>query len=380
MESHQKINVCHLISGDLWAGAEVQVHNLLTALKSEPGLNVSAITLNRGKLADKLSGAGIQVTVVDESRNSFLRLLRLITNQLVDKEIDILHTHRYKENIIGALVKPKCKIKYLVQTVHGIAEPFRGLSGLKMGLYSRLNEYFRRKHFDVVLTVSDDIKHKLRLNTERPKIVTVHNAVDTALIKSRKTQAQVKKSLNIDVDRPVIGSAGRIVPVKGFEVFLEAARIVLKEKPLVRFVLAGDGPSRPKLQSLARKLGIEREFMFLGFREDIIDIINCLDIFVLPSYHEGIPMALLEAMALGKAVVATNVGGIKEIIEDNVSGLLVGSGDPRALALGCCKALDYPGLEARLGKAATKRVETRFSIPLQRVQVLALYREVTGHG
>lgn len=376
MGAYRKINVCHLISGDLWAGAEVQMYTLITSLKTVPELNVSAVVLNEGKLAAKLRDAGLEVSVIEESKNGFFRILNLLKKALEDKEIDILHTHRYKENIFGALLKKSSTVQHLVQTVHGISEPFKGIKMLKARFYSFLNLYYTKKYFDKVQTVSFDIQNELSKKIDPDRLVTIHNAIDPANITVTRATNEIRKELGIGNNQPIIGTAGRMVPVKGYNVFLDMAEIILAEIPEARFLLVGDGPLKKDLESKAKEMGLGNRVMFLGFRDDITDIINCLDIFVISSYHEGIPMVLLEAMALKKAIVATAVGGINEIIEKDISGLLVNSGDALALAEACIKILNNNNTRNRLESGAFKRMEEEFSIEIQKKWIVKIYNDL----
>ena len=352
------------------------MYTLVTSLKTVRELNISTILLNEGNLATKLRDVGLEVSVIEESKNGFFRILSLIKKTLRNKEIDILHTHRYKENILGAFLKKSGTVHYLVQTVHGIGEPFKGIKVLKARFYSFLDLYYTRKYFDKVQTVSFDIRNKLSDKIDPDRLVTIHNAIDPANIIITRATDEIRRELGMGNNQPIIGTAGRMVPVKGYNVFLNMAKIILKKTPEARFLLVGDGALKQELEDMAQKLGIEKEVKFLGFRDDIIDIINCLDIFVISSYHEGIPMILLEAMALKKAVVATAVGGINEIIENDVSGLLVKSGNAQALADSCIKVIDDGDVKNKLENGALKRINKEFISKIQRDAVVEIYHEL----
>lgn len=372
------MKVCHLISGDLWAGPEVQVHALLVSLATVPYLDISAIILNEGRLSENLRKAELDVKVIEESKHSFFGLLSLISKKLKGKEIDILHTHRYKENVLGGLLKRKCKVKHLVQTVHGIDEPFKGIKRLKVELYTKLNNYFTKNYFDKVLTVSFDIQKKLSRMIARDKLITIHNAINTSRLRVERPASEVKAEFKISKDAPIIGSVGRMVPIKGYDVFLETAKLILEVNPEIQFILAGDGPLKSELEESATNMGLESAVKFIGFRNDILDIINCFDIFVLSSYHEGIPIVLLEAMALNKAIVSTRVGGIEEIIEDNISGFLVESGDAEGIASVCMKLLDNAQIRGKVATEAKKRVAEEFTVEIQKERVLKFYNELVN--
>ncbi|UCE67740.1 MAG: glycosyltransferase [Candidatus Zixiibacteriota bacterium] len=376
MGTDKKINVCHLISGDLWAGAEVQMFTLVAALNKAPELNVSAIVLNEGKLVSELRNAGIEVAVIDESQYGFLQILRRAKKILGGKNIDILHTHRYKENILGALLRKNAVVSHLLQTVHGTGEPFKGIKLLKALLYSLLDRRYSRKYHDKIHTVSLDIKNEIGAWISPDKIAAIHNAVDPANIVVSKTASEIRYKLGIKGNEFIIGSAGRMVPIKGYDIFLDMAKIISADLPHARFLLVGDGPIKMKLENKAREMNLENKVIFSGFRDDIIDIINCFDIFVISSHNEGIPMVLLEAMAMKKPIVATAVGGINEIIENDVSGLLVAPGDARSLADSCIKIFNDLDQREKLGIEAKNRIEVEFTVDIQKNRMLKLYQEI----
>jgi len=349
------------------------MYTLTMALKAVPDISISAIVLNEGKLAVELHKAGIETTVIDESQYGFFSILRQIKDNMKGKDIDILHSHRYKENILGSLLKRDGLVKYLVQTVHGLGEPFTGIKILKTKIISWLNIYFTNKYYDKVITVSNDIQGQLQNKINPEKMITIHNSIDAAKTKPIKPPSDIKKEFGIDENMPVIGSVGRMVPVKGFDLFLKAAKKISESKPDIRFLLVGDGPMKTELEVQAKELGLGSKVIFPGFRNDVIDIINCFDIFIISSYHEGIPMVVLEAMALGKAIVSTSVGGMVEILINGESGLLIDSGNFSALAEGCLKVFESSSLKSKLQRKACERIEEKFDINAHIIRINKLY-------
>lgn len=376
MGKDREIRVCHLISGDLWAGAEVQAFTLIRSLSAVTDLKISAVILNEGKLAEKLREEGIEVSIIDERKHNFFKIKSLLARMLEGKKIDILHTHRYKENVLGGLVKNRCEIKGLIQTVHGVQEGFSGIKQLKMKFYMNLNDDLTRKRFSKVIAVSQDIAGRLREKFGDQKVVTVHNAIDTSLIKISRSAEEIKRELGISEDLAVIGTAGRLVPVKGYDLFLKVAKLILGKHPRTTFVIAGDGPLKEELCEMVDSLGIGANVVFTGFRDDVLDLVNAFDIFLVTSVHEGIPMSVLEAMAMRKAVVSTAVGGIPEIIEDNISGLIADPGNTEDLAERCLSVLEDHELRSNIGRNAERRIVLEFSTDRLRERVIRLYKEI----
>ena len=378
MGTNRKIKICQLISGDLWAGAEAQMFTMVKGLRDIPDLSLSAIILNEGRLAEKLREEPFDVTVIDERKNGFRAILKELQKTLAGRNIDIVHSHRYKENILAGMLKKKGHVGHLVQTVHGLFEKLSGIKKIKMATISQINYYFSRRYFDRIVPVSFDIKNGLAGRLDSAKMTVIHNAINAGSIKANRGVSAVKAELNIEPKQPVIGTAGRLVPIKGYDLFLDMAKIILETRPDAVFWLIGDGPLKQQLQARAANLDLSDKVKFLGFRDDIVDLLNCLDIFVISSHHEGIPMVLLEAMALKRAITATAVGGINEIIENGKSGILVNPGDAPALAQACLGILDDDNRRQTLGDGAASRIAEEFSIDIQTRRMLELYREVAA--
>ncbi|MFH2035005.1 MAG: glycosyltransferase [Candidatus Zixiibacteriota bacterium] len=373
MATDRKIKICFLISGDLWAGAEVQAYQMLESLLSFSDLELSAVLLNHGVLADRIRQLGIDLTVIEESQNGFFSILRQLKDKFRGQSIDILHTHRYKENILGAHLKKNCEIKRLIQTVHGMPEKFTCLKKLRMNLYGKLNGYYSRKRFYKIICVSNEMYNDLLNLYPREKLMVMHNAVNLNNI----TPDDVDPAYNFGVDLPsealLIGTAGRMVPVKSYDFLLKVAQKVIEKFQSTYFILAGEGPLQSELEAFSAELGIKENVKFVGFQNDINSFLGKLNIFVMSSVHEGIPMILLEAMAMQKPVVATGVGGIKEVIEDNISGILTPYGDADSMAQKIIDLIANKEVRNQLGISARKRIADRFSSESQKKKLYELY-------
>jgi L-malate glycosyltransferase len=376
----QKIKVCHIISGDLWAGAEVQMYTLAQSLSADPRISLSVIALNDMELAAKLRKIPVEITVVDEARHGFREIVNQAFGALKNKSIDILHSHRYKENILAALLKKRLGINYAVQTVHGAAEPMSGIRKVKARIYETINRYYTRRYFDRIITVSSDLQNQLKSKYPPNRLINIHNSVNNANLKITKDRNELLKEFGIEQDAIVIGTAGRMVPIKGYDIFLEMSRIIATECPKARFLLVGDGPLLGDLKTQAANLGLSDKVILPGFRSDIPDILNALDIFVISSHHEGIPMIVLEAMALNLAMVSTAVGGIKEIIEPEISGLFAEPANPEDLAEKCLRIISDPSLRRRIQVAAGKRIENEYSANIQKERLIDLYIQLMTKG
>jgi glycosyltransferase involved in cell wall biosynthesis len=371
----QPLSVCHVVSGDCWAGAEVQVATLVRALCRQDEVRVSAITLNEGRLADELHKAGALVKVIAESRNSFARILAEAVPFVRQQGVQVLHSHRYKENLLAQLLALRCGVPVKVQTKHGMPEPFAGWKSLRQAVVQRLDRWTGRLSADAVIAVSAGMETELRRIYGARKVVTIRNGIDTANVNSSYTREEAKALLGC-TSAPVIGIVGRLEPIKRIDLFLKMAEIVKVQQPDAQFVVAGEGSLRQSMISFARQSGLAANVQFLGHREDIHNVIRAMDVLVMCSDHEGLPMVLLEALWLGVPVVGRDVGGIREVLQDSRNGLCVATAAPEDLAAACLRLLCDRPLGEFLCRSGARTIEQEFSAESNAGAIFRLYREL----
>jgi glycosyltransferase involved in cell wall biosynthesis len=226
---------------------------------------------------------------------------------------------------------------------------------------------------DRYIAVSREVARRLRQTYQIPgrKIQVIHNAVSVASF-TRPDHAALRLQWLGTTNRPVILTPARLDKQKGHSYLLEAATQV----PDALFVLAGDGAERRALETQTRALGLEQRVIFLGYRQDIPDLLASCDLFVLPSLFEGLPLSVLEAMAAGKPVIASAIGGTDEAVVHGETGLLVPPGDSTALAAAVRTLLADPALAQRLAAAGKARVQQEFSAETMVQRVTQVYDEL----
>jgi len=349
---------------------------MMTALQRSPRFEVSAITLNPGPLADRIAAHGIPVVIIPEQSHSFLAIAREVRRVLGEGRPDIIHAHRYKENLLAALVTGGGRTSRLVQTVHGVLERPDGRLGLKATMIHALNSAVQALCYHRVLAVSRDIEARLRHRRNSARITYVANGIELSTARSTVDRLVTRRSLGVGPDDVLIGTVGRLVPIKGLEVMLAVAARLAVDAPRAKFVVVGDGPLHSTLLEQAAVLGIGDRVTFTGHRTDVPDLVAALDIFLMTSWHEGMPLALLEAMAQSRAVVATRVGGVPEVVEDGVSGLLATAGDATQLADRCGRLIASDELRATMGSAGRRRVQSAFSSEMLLDRLSSIYADV----
>jgi len=369
--------VCHIASGDRWAGAEAQLAILVRQLALDPSIELNAIILNQGRLANELAEAGIPIRVIPESERSFLAIFSEASKFLKSTQTQIIHSHRYKENLAAAMLAQCCGIDYVVRTQHGLPEPFTGLRRFRQYALQRLDRVVAQVATDRVISVTAEMKSRLSHYISPSKIVVIHNGINIANIGAPLTKEQAKHSLGIAASVPVIGTVGRLERIKRLDIFVAAAQHIRKKVPDSMFIIAGEGEQKKILQDQLYRARLQDAILLLGYREDVIKVLSAMDVFVLCSDHEGLPIALLEALALRIPVVARKVGGIPEVIEDAISGILIESARPEELAAGCIKAIFDTMLRTSL-TAGSRAAIQRFTVQSTAAQVVALYKSLVA--
>ena len=212
------------------------------------------------------------------------------------------------------------------------------------------------------------------------KVRLVPNGIDLGRFAPRPASGALRASLGLPPSGPVALSIGRHVAEKGYRHLVAAAGLMARTRPGAHWILVGDGELRGELEAQARGLGLESRMHFAGWRDDVADLLALADVFVLPSESEGFGRVLVEAMAMSRAVVATAVGGVPDIVLAGQTGLLVGPADPAALADAVGALLDDPARAARLGAAGRARAESTFSLGAHVDAVERVYEEILGRG
>jgi sugar transferase (PEP-CTERM/EpsH1 system associated) len=236
------------------------------------------------------------------------------------------------------------------------------------------------KMADAVVTVSDELRRSLLANVRVPedKIVRIPNGVDPDRFRSAPDRRLARRKLGLPTNARIVGSVGRLDPVKDYGTLLRAFARVHASQPQTWLVLAGDGSDGPMLRALARELRIEDRVRFLGFRDDVPEILAALDVFALTSLTEGMSNSLLEAMGSGLPCVATRVGGNEEIVVEGMTGLLVPPKDAESLSAALSYVAADPALCELLGSTGRRRVESEFGLPTMVARYESLWESVAA--
>jgi len=308
----------------------------------------------RDAASQKLEANGVKMFYIDKGKYSFANVGAL-AEVVRQEKIDLLHLHGYSAANFGRLAARQC----------GIPNVMHEWAVLKTLPHQFVMDRLLRTKTDIAVGVSQSVREFLVEGRSVPldKTRVVWNGVNLNNFKTaapEKVQA-FKEKFGIAPQQKVIGTVTRLREEKGNRYFIEAAPQVLREFSNARFVIVGDGPVRNELEALAKKLNLDGKLHFAGFVSEVAVALAAMDIYVMPSLTEGFPFALAEAMAAGKTVAVSNVGGMKEMVQHEENGLLVPPANSAALSAALVRLLKIPTLSQHLGDAARKRSQ-EFSV------------------
>ncbi len=373
-----KVKVLHLTEGLRWAGMEAHVYNLLTGLAQRGDIEVECVTFHEGSLVKKLQEKGVKTVVCPRNRKIDSILFFKLVMYFLKSQPQILHLHGYLAIFYGIPASFLARVPLKVATFHA-----KGISLNEKRGYRRFDFYLWLAYLMIKMSctyfiaVSEDVFRShvkfRKIPPERMKVV--HNGISIEDVKSHRSNI-TRKDLGISDSCFIVGMVGRVDENKGHIFLLKAAKKILSERKNAHFIIIGDGPLEMELKQFCRTKALDNYVHFLGFQENILDYLCLLDVMVIASMHEGVPYALLEAMANRVAIIATNVGGIPEVIQNGVNGLLIPPKDPEVIARSITRLLDNQTMRMRLSIAALKILNDRFSQATMVQSTIGIYREL----
>lgn len=365
------LSVMHVIGNVARGGAEQHLLELVRALKAQQ-IAVEVVCPRSGPLTEGLRAEAVLVHEIemvrpwshDEylfNRDAYSALATLFKQ----RQPALVHSHLYPAHLHASLAAQQSDIPAIVQTAHTLI--------VRSG-ESLLSALVPVHTIAVSRTVAELLK---RGGVPEERIEVIYNGIGPEHLELPDQELLARLHQQLDIQQGfVVGTVARLSPEKGLDVLLHAVSYLHQELAALQVLIIGDGPERPALEQLTAELGLEKTICFLGARADISLLNHLFDLFVLPSREEACPMALLEAMAASRAVVATAVGGTSEIIAHEHNGWLVPPDHPRLLAQAISTLLTQPAQRQALGSAARKTVETDFTRARMLQQTLALYQRL----
>jgi len=364
------MRILHIVLGLEIGGLERFVQSLIERLSPEFKSFVVCLE-KRGALSDRFRN----VPIFELGKKPGLRLecIFAIRKLIRQYDINIVHTHNPSPHFYGSVAGFVSGVP-VIHTKHGRNYP----DSYRKIMLNRMASFLTSKIIPVSLDAANVCQQIEKIPPR--KIKTILNGIDTSIYHRNIGQRKKMEEFGIPHSVPIVGVVGRLAPEKDHATLLKACKILFCDGTEFCLVIVGDGPLRKDLETKSRDLELAGHVVFTGMRSDIPDLLAEMDLFVLCSITEGIPLTLLEAMASSLPVVATRVGGNGEVVVENETGLLVQPGDAEALAEAMRKLLRNPSVARSMGDAGRERVVKMFDMRKVAKQYEELYRDLSAHG
>ena len=322
------------------------------------GQRVSVVCLERpGTLAEQVRALGGKVVSLDKRAGLRPGLVLRMRRVLAALRPDVVHTHQLATLLYGGMAARTLGVPVVLHTEHG-REPYA--TRRKTRILGRLAGCFADRFYCLTQDMASAVR---AAGVAGDRVRLIQNGIDISkFTETVYDTAALRQSLSIPLDAPLIGTVGRLSEVKRQDVLICAFARVRDRYPDARLILVGDGPLLEELRALANGIGIGDAVHFVGYQPHSAPYLQAMDIFALTSRSEGMPQAVLEASVMGLPVVASRVGGLPEVINDGVTGILFEPGDDQGIATALCDLIADPQRRRELGAAAKARVQVNFSV------------------
>lgn len=363
----QCIAVCSI--GELFGGVERHILGLLNGLQAR-GIATLLFLFHEGELATQAREQGFELVILPNINRSLLTTSQQMARILEQRQIQVVHVHGYKATVFSALARHWHPFT-MVKTEHGLPELMSGRSMLLLReyFYRFLDSLAAHMASATICYVTKELMTHYRYAHLGLKTFIIANGIDSI----DRCRLQYPPELPRDCFNLAI--VGRLDTVKGHHLAIEA--IAAKEMPPnLHLQIVGVGPCEQELRLLAEIRGIAHRVHFLGFRRNVYDYIANCHALLMPSLHEGLPYTLLEAMALGTPIIASHVGGLTEVLQDGVTGLLVAPRDIKALSQAIIQLYNQPRLLRQLGENAKRLQQSHYSLKKMAEQYIDVYQNL----
>jgi glycosyltransferase involved in cell wall biosynthesis len=371
--------VLGVIASSVPGGAESVFSMLLRGLSGR--FDPFVVCDSTGAMVGRYRALSVDLVSTPMNAPGHVGATRVIADAIERWSIDLVHTHLWNADLFGGMAAAWCGVPS-VSTVHGSNFLPFGVTGLHRFRRNTLSLVYRSVYrlCDRVLAPSQalltDLAERPGIRVPPNLVTVVHNGIDLEEINRRSAAAQLPDIVAQRMSAPLVACVANMFAIKGQDWLIRALPAIRAAVPEAVLVLVGDGESRPSLEQLVRETGVSDRVIFTGSIENPLAILERAEVVVLPSLSEGLPIALLEAMAIGRAVVASNVGGIPEVVKDGETGLLIPPADAQALSAAIVRLLQDAPLRTSLGERARAHVARHWSSQRMVDCTAAVYDEV----
>lgn len=366
------INIAYLRLGRAFGGVESYLLNLISAL---PGFCSGRLLLRGERTITEAREKGFPVEVLKKERKLDIRLFYRLPRYLRNHPTDIIHSQGELSDFLAARARSVGAVPFHVITLHTFPETDFSLGRLKLAIYNLMNRYSWRRADRIIVVYRGRVTELEKRGVPREKIRVIYNGINPVPFQKPPDEAW-RTRLGISPDNRLIGAVGRLVPEKGHLLLVKAFADLLIDYPDLRLLIVGDGPELKILRRETRQKKLKGKILYQGERDDIPEVLAALNLYILPSLTEAFPIGLLEAMAAGKPVIASRVGGVPEVISSGDNGLLTIPGRTEDLKIAIRRLLDDQAEAEKLGREARKTVQDRFTARKMAEATGQLYQEL----
>ena len=384
---NQPIKILHIIDTLEMGGAQEIIYKLATMVDQKRFKTLVCSWNNAGAYQQKLEQAGIEAIAFNINRRSMLILplfvidmFRIITRLfsiIKSNQINLIHAHLPDSWMLAVFLGRVCGIPMVITVHNNSFMPIRSKARCRDFLRKWIVKITLRLSSKVI-TVGEDVrKSLLQKIANNISATTIYNGIDCDRFAEPYNIEKIKSSLGLKPESKIILCAARLVPQKGHKYLIKAAAEFTSKHPEANILIAGEGPCREELGKQVRNADLSERIFFLGRISDMPELLAASDIFVLPSFYEGMPVVILEAMAAQKAIVATDIPGTRELITDKQQGLLTPVKDHLALAKNIESLLNNPDLAKALSQKAGQKAREQFTIEKMITATENIYQTVS---
>lgn len=352
-------------------GVERQLSAVLRNYDRQKIMPLVCSLSDKGEIGLEIEAMGIEVICLNNLGHGFsAALVGDLIRIMKDKKIDVVRTHQYHANLYGRIAAVLCRIPCIVPSMHNVYTRDRKI-------HRRILNNLLGRFSDAIIAVSEAVRDDVAAYDHIPnnRLRVIYNGVEEARLMGNEGSA-IRSEFNLPESAVIVGNVGRLTLQKGQQYLIEAVASIMNDFPELRLLIVGDGPDRAALMRLVREKGIEGRVIFTGSRDDVPNLLAAMNIFVFPSLWEGLPNALVEAMAAGKAIIATGIKPNREVLASEAAGMFVTEKDSASIASALAVLLRDRDLASRLGTAARARALSCFTIEKTVRSYTALFEDI----
>ncbi|BCB97292.1 glycosyl transferase group 1 [Dissulfurispira thermophila] len=352
--------ILHTESSTGWGGQENRTLQESIGLK-KLGARVIILCQSDSSLSKIAAAEGIEVRTCKMKKSYDIFAIQYILKLIRDQNIDVINTHSGRDSFLAGIAGRLSKRKPIIVRTRHLALPITSKF-----TYNVLPHK--------VVTVSEYVRQYLiNAGIPKDKVVAIPTGINITRFDSKKAHGSLRQELGLKTNTPIVGTIAILRKKKGHHILLDAIPLILQKIPDVVFVFAGDGPQKENIMNKITNMGLSDKVFMLGLRNDIPEILKSIDLFVLPTLQEALGTSFIEAMAMGKPVVGTDVGGVGEVIKDGINGYLVEPNNPLVLADAVIKILEDREKAIAMGIEGREIVEQNYTVEKMCEKMYALY-------